>query len=296
MKKLLKIILAFTVLVFGFSLYIFSNQIGGWRAFTVMSGSMEPGITTGSIVITRYTHPSRLGKSEIITFIAPTKERPYVTHRITNVEKKQNIIIFRTKGDNNDNEDEWALAGGGVVGRMVFSIPYLGYFISFAQSKPGLVLLILLPAAYIIINEAFDIWRLLKKGRRVDEKSGKELPAIFIIIFSMMIYTPLTTRAILKVNAGLIGNSLIAGSVLTPSPTLMDRACTDFINVEISNNGPGSVNTSDISVKCSFSIIQSNKSSVFSSVDNKTYSDKDDSNIKFKLNNGLIDNMDTSSR
>ena len=162
MKKIIKGSLVVVILFFGCILLILSNQIGGFRAFIVSSASMEPSIPTGSLVLTRYTHPSQLQKSDVITFIPPIQNRSFVTHRITHLTNQQDVVTLKTKGDNNKAEDAWILAGGAVVGKVITILPIMGYFFSFTQSKLGILFFILLPAVFIILGELQNIIHLLK--------------------------------------------------------------------------------------------------------------------------------------
>ena len=60
MKKIIEGVLISILIFFGACLFLFSNHIGKWRAFVVLSPSMEPAITTGSVVITQYSHPKEV--------------------------------------------------------------------------------------------------------------------------------------------------------------------------------------------------------------------------------------------
>jgi signal peptidase I len=174
MKIILRNILIAFLLIAGGTFFILENQIGGLRAFIVSSSSMEPRIGTGSLIVTHYIHPTQLQKEDTITFIAPTKDREFVTHRITSASHKQNLSIFKTKGDNNTSEDTWTLAGGAVVGKVIVTIPYVGFIVSFIKSKIGILLLILLPALYIIVDELFTIANIIKhhKSKRTQENNA----------------------------------------------------------------------------------------------------------------------------
>jgi signal peptidase len=166
MKIILRNILIGFLLIAGGTLFMLNNQLGGFRVFIVSSSSMEPAIATGSLIVTHYVHPTQLQKEEIITFIAPTKDREFVTHRITSVSHKQDLSVFKTKGDNNKSEDSWMLAGGAVVGKVTMTIPYLGFIVAFIKSKIGILLLILLPALYIIVDEVYSIIKLINHNKK----------------------------------------------------------------------------------------------------------------------------------
>ena len=98
-KKIGRNFLVFFVIIVGLIFFILSNQIGGWRAFVVSSGSMQPTIKTGSLILSQYVDPTTLKIGDVITFIPPLKEKEFVTHRIAKIEQTKNPTAFKTKGD-----------------------------------------------------------------------------------------------------------------------------------------------------------------------------------------------------
>jgi signal peptidase I len=165
MKNIVKGFAILLIVFLGCSLFVLSNNIGGWRLFIVKSGSMEPTITTGSLVINKYIHPTNLKTQDIVTFISPTQEREFITHRITAIKTEEEYSRISTKGDNNTIHDPWSVPGGSVVGKVMFTIPLMGYVMSFLQSKIGILLFILIPSIYIVVEEIFYVYELFKKKR-----------------------------------------------------------------------------------------------------------------------------------
>lgn len=166
MKTIIRNCLVCFLLLIGMIFLALENQIGGFRTFIVSSSSMEPTIDTGSLIITRYVHPHTLQRGDTITFIPPTRDREFVTHRIIGKYDEKNLFTFKTKGDNNKNEDPWILAEGGIVGKVFYSMPHLGFLLSFIKSKIGIIFLVLLPAVYIIIDELLTIMRTIKTHKK----------------------------------------------------------------------------------------------------------------------------------
>lgn len=74
-------------------------SLNGYAMLEVVSGSMEPTIHVGDIIIIN-TKKNNYKENDIITFKG--KEGEFVTHRIIDIE--DNRIV--TQGDNNDTEDE----------------------------------------------------------------------------------------------------------------------------------------------------------------------------------------------
>ena len=133
------------------------NLPGGWKLFTVQSGSMQPAIRVGSLVLVKPA--GEYAVDEVITFKtgpAPT------THRINRIEA--GVII--TKGDANDTPDSEPVRPENIIGKVVLSLPYAGYPVTFAKSKEGFLLLIVIPATLIIYSEILNIKNEIKKLRR----------------------------------------------------------------------------------------------------------------------------------
>jgi signal peptidase len=117
--------------------------------FIVQSGSMEPAIKTGSVVVV--IPKKRYYVGEIVTYdMGGGKKKNLVTHRI-----KESVgeNEFRTKGDANGDLDPKIIGDSQIVGKVVFSIPYLGYIAGFAKSPKGFILLVIVPSTIIIYEE-----------------------------------------------------------------------------------------------------------------------------------------------
>lgn len=122
-----------------------------YKAFVILSGSMEPVILTGSVAI---VHPkSSYQVGDIITFKTGGGKSDFVTHRISEI--KENELI--TKGDANEEVDGAAVLSNKVIGKVLFSIPYLGYGVDFAKTPQGFILMIIVPATIIIYEELKSI-------------------------------------------------------------------------------------------------------------------------------------------
>ena len=154
-------------------------QLFGYQIKTVLSGSMEPGIQTGSLIaIKQAEDKTNFKEGDVITF---QEEDILVTHRITEVVKSGDSVLYRTKGDNNNAEDMNPVLSDNVVAEYTgLTVPKAGYFINFSQSKNGAFLL-LIPGFLLLIYSAVTIWRALalielpqkKQADIVGEDGGK---------------------------------------------------------------------------------------------------------------------------
>ena len=183
-RKIIKFVfnVAFVLILVAMSLVVFfliqsrvmdvTPTMFGHQAYIVLSGSMSPAFETGSLVITQPLNPSSLEVGDIITFQGFDPNSPLVTHRI--VERHtEGGLEFTTRGDANNANDDRPVPAANVVGKVNYAVPYFGYVLDFAQSKPGLLSLIIIPGVLIIV---FEIISLFKYAAEVDkeEKSKKQ--------------------------------------------------------------------------------------------------------------------------
>ncbi|WP_307287078.1 signal peptidase I SipW [Bacillus sp. SORGH_AS_0510] len=138
-------------------------QAFGYQLKTVLSGSMEPGIKTGSIIAVKPGGDmTRFKNGDVITF--KSEDNVIVTHRIDKVLKNGDQISYKTKGDNNKTEDLNPVLSNNVIAEYTgFTIPYLGYFADYTKSKTGGALLLLLPGLILLGYAGFSIWKTISQ-------------------------------------------------------------------------------------------------------------------------------------
>jgi len=145
---------------------------GSTHYLIVLSGSMSPTIEPGDIVISTHVKPDEIEKGDIITFKDQNNPKNCITHRVVNIVKDDDgNIYFRTKGDANDEPDINIVPSSMLVGKVVVTIPYLGYLPTFAKSKIGFITLIFIPGTLIIVNE---IIRMIKISREENKNNMKK--------------------------------------------------------------------------------------------------------------------------
>ena len=135
----------------------------GLSSYVIISGSMEPSLHRGSISLVRKVDSGFLNLGDIIAFRSPEDSKDIIIHRIIAVDGN----MIKTKGDNNNTEDKWTLNEQSVLGKIVSSIPYLGYVSLYMRTLPGFLLVIGFPAAILIF---FQI-RKIREG--IDEEIQK---------------------------------------------------------------------------------------------------------------------------
>lgn len=119
----------------------------GLRPYIVKSGSMEPSIKTGSLVLVDIKTPfSQTENGDVVAF--SLGRNTLVTHRVIS----RTDSMLETKGDNNDVSDGFSVSEENYRGETLFSIPYLGFLFLWIQTKKGRILAITGMAAFFLID------------------------------------------------------------------------------------------------------------------------------------------------
>lgn len=172
---------------------------GGFRVYSVLTGSMQPSIRTGSLIFTKIPLSSReIQKDQIITFEQPGFENKFVTHRVHQVIEEKESRFFATKGDANNTPDSWLISYGRIKGVYRKHIPYLGYILEFIKSPFGIILFVIIPVAILVIEELKNIGATLLEMKLQKEmkniKAGKKkkkrkhsLKLAFIVFFTFSV-------------------------------------------------------------------------------------------------------------
>ena len=111
---------------------VYIPSIMGMEAYTIETGSMAPKIPEGSMVYVRkYFNFDDYKVNDIVTFTDNTTGKSF-THRIISINPVAET--FKTKGDANTEPDLSPTEYIYAVGKVEFSIPYLGYVAAFLKN------------------------------------------------------------------------------------------------------------------------------------------------------------------
>lgn len=148
-------------------------QVFGYQLKTVLSGSMEPDIKTGSIIAVKPGGDmTRFQENDVITF--QDEDQKLVTHRIIEVVQSGENMLYRTKGDNNNSPDANPVLSDNVVAVYTgMTVPYIGYLINFAQSQNGAFLL-LIPGLLLLVYAVYTIWKALSDLEKAKNAEADE--------------------------------------------------------------------------------------------------------------------------
>jgi signal peptidase len=130
-----------------------------YRTFTVLSGSMEPAIPTGSMIFDREVDAADLAPGDVVTFHPPGHGGKLVSHRVVRVEKSKAGTFLVTRGDANGVADDWRIPAEGRGLKYEFHIPYLGYVVGGLLTPTGRLVALVLAALWLGGLALWTIWR-----------------------------------------------------------------------------------------------------------------------------------------
>ena len=158
------------VIVIPFAIYAVPQLVGANHSYVVLSGSMQPTFAAGDVVIVDSVPMESIDEGDVITFEPPSGHQQAgaerITHRVVSVVDTSDGLYFRTKGDANEEADRALVPAENVIGRVLFPIPKLGYVSQFAGTDTGIILLVIVPAALLIISEVYDLVSAARAGSR----------------------------------------------------------------------------------------------------------------------------------
>lgn len=173
--KLIKNIICWTliaVLVFTLVVFFMSRINGstpsvfGYSIFRVSSGSMEPELMVGDIILDKTVdNPEDLKVGDVITFKSSDYGDLLVTHKVIKAPYEENgKLMLQTKGIANEVEDK-PISVDNVKGIMICKVDYLDTVYNVFLSPWGLLILIAL-IVIIFFDEIITIVKILTNNDR----------------------------------------------------------------------------------------------------------------------------------
>ena len=120
-----------------------------FRIYCIMSGSMEPTISPGSIILVDLKTEPHV--EDIVTF---QTQDTIITHRL---KKQINDQKYITKGDANHSDDPIPLFKAQIIGKVIIVIPFIGYIVIFLRRYLWLLCAAFLMFMYIM-KERKKLW------------------------------------------------------------------------------------------------------------------------------------------
>jgi signal peptidase len=126
----------------------------GWSCASVLTGSMEPGISPGDLVVSRAQ--GSYSEGDVVTYLTETGSS--VTHRVVAVSDEG---LLTTRGDANNADDSLQVDPANVVGAVVLVVPGAGTALGWLATPAGAA-----SAAALVAALLFLWWAVASGGKR----------------------------------------------------------------------------------------------------------------------------------
>lgn len=140
-------------------------------AYIIVSESMVPTINVYDAVVTMRVKQDKISIDDIITFLSKEIETAGtpITHRVIGtVPMGDGSVKYRTKGDNNNTPDFALIAPEEIIGKVLFTLPMIGYIQVFMTKPIGWLLVIVIPCLFIIGG---DVLKLIKSAKKDNDNT-----------------------------------------------------------------------------------------------------------------------------
>lgn len=144
----------------------------GWKPFIVLSGSMETEIYSGDVAVVKEVDISEVKENDIIAF---KEDNVVITHRVIDIVEENGTIKYKTKGDNNNVEDNGYVLAEQVEGIYQFKIRRLGNLAMFAQTPIGMIVCLSIPLGLLLLIQMIDSRGNKKSQKEAQRKLEKKI-------------------------------------------------------------------------------------------------------------------------
>lgn len=129
--------------------------VGGYSMFRVVTGSMEPTISTGSVLICKDTKISQIEEGDIVCYRTKIAEiyGSIVTHRVVSIQEDESGTIYlETKGDANVSSDPYYVESEDLVGKVTWysgKDNIVNHLLAFLSGQIGFLVCIVFPVLLV---------------------------------------------------------------------------------------------------------------------------------------------------
>lgn len=139
--------------------------------YIVVSESMAPKINVNDIILVKKGYSNdQYKEGNIITYVRADGE--LITHRIDSITKVGLLRAYITKGDNNEEVDEFPVTYDQIIGRVVLVMPKLGAVVGLLKNKIFFAICIMF-LVLIVIYDRYNRNKILQR-KKTREKYNKK--------------------------------------------------------------------------------------------------------------------------
>ncbi len=128
--------------------------LAGHPVIIIGGRSMAPSIALGSVVLEERAAPGTLAPGDVASFRLASGA--ILTHRVTRVVQLPDGTWYETRGDANPSPDPTLMPSRSLLGRVLLSVPYLGYLIWLLHLPSGILAVVTAALALYVAGRLAD--------------------------------------------------------------------------------------------------------------------------------------------
>ena len=134
------------------------SLVGADDSYVVLGGSMEPTLSIGDLTFTKKIETAEIDVGDVVTVRV---DSGVYTHRVVETVESDEGILFRLKGDANEDPDSSYVNGSELLGKTMFALP-MGYL----YTRSGYLLVISAPLMILAGYQSLKIYKLYTRKKR----------------------------------------------------------------------------------------------------------------------------------
>ena len=158
------------VVAVGLLAVVVPRLVGG-VPLTILTGSMEPGLPPGTLVVVRPVDPADIRVGDVVTYQIRPGVPGVISHRVVGITVGAAGRTFTLKGDANSEPDRAAVVEGQVMGEVWYSVPWLGW-LNTGVSAGARAWLVPAVGVALLAYAAFVTGRGVVRRRRTERQSA----------------------------------------------------------------------------------------------------------------------------
>ena len=119
-------IVGIALFIFVLALVALTSGIFKYYFLTIGSGSMEKELYVGDVVIVKKLNSKELKEIDVGTILVFRMQNKVIVHRVVEIKDDDGTLLIRTKGDNNEENDNWVVTENNLIGTTKYKIPFIG--------------------------------------------------------------------------------------------------------------------------------------------------------------------------
>lgn len=144
----------------------------GIKMYVIVSGSMEPELYVGDIVIVKdLKDEDKINKDDVISF---RQGQTIITHRVSEVVNINGVEKYRTKGDNNNTEDIMIIGRESIEGKVVNKIKSLGKTVLALRNTTLIIVIVLFYYVFLVFDQKKQNRKAIRKIKREEYEEQKK--------------------------------------------------------------------------------------------------------------------------